>query len=299
MKLKEENMPVKIAITGSLGSGKSTVCKCLTEKYNLKYFSTGVMQRALAVKMGMDTYELNKYSETHPEIDELIDGELVKLSDSTEDIIIDSRMAWHFVKGTYKVFLMTDETVAAERVMKASRGPSESYADIGHAKEMLKARRVSENSRYRQTYGVDCDDFYNFDLIIDTTNDASQVSPAAIAELIMDNYKRRKPSKDGPALVISPMCLYPTKTEGDGAFEVKVIMSGERLYIYKGHKAVREMCKAGELLVPCSLAAQNSGLVEGGMSADEYANGEFSLQRAYAWEKVNGFKYRTYPGYTF
>jgi cytidylate kinase len=303
-------MPIKIAMTGSLGSGKSTVCKCLTERFNLKYFSTGVIQRALAVKMGMDTYELNRYSETHPEIDELIDGELVKLSDSHQDMIIDSRMAWHFVKGTYKVFLMTDETVAAERVMAASRGPSERYADTEQAKQMLKARRASENSRYRQTYGVDCDDFSNFDLIIDTTNDASRVSPEAIADLIMENYNakgkenqvqskedlRRESIADGPALLISPLCLYPTKIDGDGASAVKVVTSGEHLFIYEGHNRVSEQCTAGKLLVPCSLAAQNGGRVKDGLTADEYAAREFTLEKAHEWEKMNDLMFRTYPG---
>jgi cytidylate kinase len=279
-------MPKKISITGILGSGKSTVCKQLTERYNFRYFSTGVIQRELAVKMGMTTYELNKYSETHPEIDDQIDGELIKLTDSPDDIVIDSRMAWHFVKDTYKVYLLTDETVAAERVMQAQRGPSERYADTEQAREFLKARRDSENLRYKHMYGVDCDDLKNYDLIIDTTNDASVVPPEKIADIIIENYNEsyntRKASS--PALFISPLCLYPTGAADDDADEVTVRIYDSHLFIAKGHKRAGELIKAGEKLVRCSIAAV--------VSDDEV---EFSLETAREWERVNGVKYRTLP----
>jgi cytidylate kinase len=270
-------------MTGSLGRGKSTVCKQLTERFGLQYFSTGVIQRGLAVKMGMTTYELNKYSETHPEIDEMIDGELKKLSDLSEDMVIDSRMAWHFVRDTYNVFLMTDETVAAERVMAASRGPSEGYADTEQARALLKARRVSENSRYLSTYGVDCDDLLNYDLVVDTTNDASVVSPEYIAHMIMENYLRRKPRESGPALFISPLCLYPTQLAPDDAPQVRVVVGGDFIFIREGHGRVREYCRAERPLVPCGLAA---GGGEGGL---------FDAETVRAWERENGFRFRTYP----
>jgi cytidylate kinase len=279
-------MPMKISITGILGSGKSTVCKQLTERYNLRYFSTGVIQRELAVKMGMTTYELNKYSETHPEIDDLIDGELIKLSDSPDDIVIDSRMAWHFVNDTFKVYLLTDETVAAERVMLAQRGPSEHYADTEQAREFLKARRISENLRYKQMYGVDCDDLQNYDLVIDTTNDASVVPPEKIVDIIIENYSEsyNTHKANSPALFISPLCLYPTGTANDAASEITVRISGSHLFIAEGHTRVSELIKAGEKLVRCSIAAPASD--------DDV---EFSLETAREWERVNGVKYRTYP----
>ena len=88
---------IKISITGDLGSGKSTVCNYLKEHYGLKVYSTGQIQRSLAQRHNMDVLAFNKYMETHPEIDEEIDAELVKLGKRDEDMVFDSRMAWHFV----------------------------------------------------------------------------------------------------------------------------------------------------------------------------------------------------------
>ena len=46
-----------ITITGNLGSGKSTICKLLNEKYQFEIYST--RSRELARQMNMTTLELN------------------------------------------------------------------------------------------------------------------------------------------------------------------------------------------------------------------------------------------------
>ncbi|MCL2125121.1 MAG: AAA family ATPase [Oscillospiraceae bacterium] len=301
-------MSVKISITGDLGSGKSTVCKELNNKYGLKIFSTGTIQRKIAVDMGMTTLELNKYMETHPEIDEQIDGELVKLSSSDENIAIDSRMAWHFVKNTYKVFLTTDETVAAQRVVSDQRGQSERYADVPHAIKLLKERKTSENYRYKDKYGVDCYNYANFDLILDTT----EISPAAMADTIMRQCSEAAANDVVPLFLISPLCLYPTKrldhaalqhvdeycdllSQGKPTQPVRIVASNGYFYIYDGHCRAAAHKKLGMPLVPCMMVAGDEGLVAGDISADEFALREYSLSKAKDWEGLIGLEFITYP----
>ncbi|NJD03321.1 MAG: cytidylate kinase, partial [Ruminiclostridium sp.] len=95
--MKKADKKVKISITGDLGSGKSTVCKLIMEQYGLKVYSIGSIQRSLAKKHNMSILDFNKYMETHTEIDEEIDNELIEIGRRDEDMILDSRMAWHFV----------------------------------------------------------------------------------------------------------------------------------------------------------------------------------------------------------
>lgn len=172
---------IKISVTGDLGSGKSTVCSYLKEKYGLNVYSIGLIQRSLALKYNMDVLAFNKYMETHPEIDEEIDAELTLLGGRDEDMILDSRMAWHFVPDSYKVFLSVDLDEAARRIMNDPRGCVESYASLEEAKISLVERKKSENLRYITKYGVDCSNPGNYDLIIDATS----LTPAEVAERII------------------------------------------------------------------------------------------------------------------
>ena len=172
-------MSTKIAISGDLGSGKSTIGKIFENKLGLKFHSGGSIFRLLAGKYNMTPAEFSKYSEIHPEVDEEIDGELVKISQVDEDMAIDSRMAWHFVEGSFKVHLLVDTKVAAKRIMDENRG-SEKYKTIEEAVEKIKARKASENKRYTEKYNVDPDDLNNYDLVVDTT----YATPDEICELI-------------------------------------------------------------------------------------------------------------------
>lgn len=176
---------IKISITGDLGSGKSTVCHYLKEKFGLNVYSIGLIQRALAQKYNMDIYSFNKYMESHTEIDEEIDTELARIGKRNENMVLDSRMAWHFVPDSFKVYLAVQLDEAVKRIMKACRGNVESYDSVDEAKSKIVARKNSENTRYINKYGVDCSNYGNYDLILDTT----LLSPEQVAREIMSHIK--------------------------------------------------------------------------------------------------------------
>ena len=50
----------KISLAGDLGSGKSTVGKIIAARENLEFYSTGTIQRAIAARYRMTTYEYNR-----------------------------------------------------------------------------------------------------------------------------------------------------------------------------------------------------------------------------------------------
>lgn len=178
---------IKISVTGDLGSGKSTVCRYLNANFGLKVYSIGLIQRSLAEKYNMDVCAFNKYMETHPEIDGEIDAELTRYGRRDEDMVLDSRMAWHFVPDSFKVYLTVQLDAAAKRIMQDQRGTVESYANLDEARKKLIERKQSENLRYITKYGVDCSNLDNYDLVIDTTD----ISPEAVAAAIMSNLKQR------------------------------------------------------------------------------------------------------------
>lgn len=178
-----KNMAVKISLAGDLGSGKSTVGKLLAEKFGAQMYSTGTIQRELAAKMNMTTLELNKYSETHPEVDGMIDDGLRALNEKDVSVVIDSRMAWHFVPSSFSVYMSADPAVAAARIMNAGR-ESEPFESLDEAVRSIAERRQSEQARYMHLYGVDIKDLKNYDFVIDT----SDISPETVAGRIAEAY---------------------------------------------------------------------------------------------------------------
>ena len=188
----------KISLAGDLGSGKSTVAKILIDALGAEYYSTGGMVRAIAERMGMTIGELNKYMETHPEIDREIDDGLVKLAEDEHPYIIDSRMAWHFTDGTFKVYLSTDIETAALRIMNAGRS-CEHAQDLDEAVRCTKERRRSECKRYMEKYGVDITDLTNYSLVVDTT----YTTPEEVAGVILSSFEKWKKDKSYTACFMS------------------------------------------------------------------------------------------------
>ena len=169
-----------ISITGDLGSGKSTVSGILCKRLGYDYIYTGKIQREIANRYNMTTLELNKYSETHPEIDEEIDSTFKSLNESS-NLIVDSRLAWFFIPKSFKVFLKTDLMVSVNRISDDKQRESEKYLSKEEAVNKIIARKESENKRYMELYGADCSDLSNFDLVVDT----SFITPEEVADVII------------------------------------------------------------------------------------------------------------------
>ncbi|GHV69231.1 hypothetical protein FACS1894199_17630 [Bacteroidia bacterium] len=179
-----------ISITGDLGSGKSTVSALLCEQLKYDYIYTGDIQRQIAAKYKMTTTELNKYSETHPEIDEEIDAMFKSLSHS-ENLIVDSRLAWFFIPDSFAVYLKTDLLIAAERITNDTKRKSENYTSKEEAAQNITKRKASENKRYKELYGADCSNLCNFHCVVDT----SHLTPQEVAEAIIAAYRVRQHQK--------------------------------------------------------------------------------------------------------
>lgn len=207
-----------ITITGNLGSGKSTICKILEDKYGFEIYSTGKVQREIAKEMNITTLEMNQLMCSDRKYDTMIDDATARISRENRDknIIFDSRLAWHFVEQSFKVFLSVSLDVAAERVIKDDRGNVEKYSSVTEAKEMLAARAGTEDKRYKDMYNLNYFDFSNYNLVIDSTCCTSE----KIASIIMQEAKKfeavmkeRGQFESGNQginrILISPKRLYP------------------------------------------------------------------------------------------
>ncbi len=214
-------MKEKISLAGDLGSGKSTVSDILIERLGAEYYSTGRIVREIAKRHDMDVGNFNVYMETHPEIDHEIDDGLRALSDVDKFLIIDSRMAWHFTKGTFKVYLSCDPRVAAARIMAANR-QGEHLDSLDETVRATLERRASEKKRYFEQYGEDITDLTNYSLILDTT----YAKPEEVAEALITEFEAKDEKETSTAVLICPERLYYAD---DAADVFKVENLAERL----------------------------------------------------------------------
>ena len=184
-----QHQPFRITITGDPGSGKSTFARTVAGLTGFRLITTGNIFRTLAEAKGISLAALNELAETQAEIDRQVDDYLKSLNDDGEDIVLDSRMAWHFVKDSLKIRLTVEPEVAVARIFRDDAHLREKFKSLEEAEDEVSRRRQSEIARYKSLYGVNIGDESNFDLVIDTSYKAPQDVTAAF-EAAFAAYKQ-------------------------------------------------------------------------------------------------------------
>lgn len=163
---------------------------------------------------------LDELKEIRSVVDSLIDegikrkGEEINSKERPDEIwIVDSRLAFHNIPDAFSVRLTATPEVAAKRLFNDKTRGSEdsSYSSLEEAKEAREKRRLGEQKRYKERYGVDLENPDNYDLIIDTSF-ASIDDTADTILRCLDYYMEDKPfSKNWT----SPKNLLPLQSEMD------------------------------------------------------------------------------------
>lgn len=177
-----------VTIAGLPGSGKSSTADGVAKALGYQRFSSGDYWRDIAHKKGVSVEQLNVIAETDPSIDHLID-DAVRLSGEKENLVIDSRLAFHWIPDSFKVFLKIDPKTASERAfahMQKNGRVSQTAASAEEAYEKALARIKSENLRYKELYGISYLDESCYDLVVDTTKDDLE----GVTRTVIDAYRK-------------------------------------------------------------------------------------------------------------
>lgn len=271
------NNPLIVTISGDLGSGKSVLADALVDYWGAQRYSTGTIQRKMADAKGISTLELNKLAETDKSIDDEIDGAFAQLSQTDSNLIVDSRMAWHFLPQSFKIKLEVNPVLAAERIIAANRA-NEKYGDFDATLKGLKDRKASERERFMKYYGVDIEDQDNYDLVIETTD----VTPKSIQIVTNDCIKDWLMGKPYDHFWVGAKNLIPTKNKRDLRQTVTVTRKDGFYLIFDGHKRVTKSLDRGYSLTPCvRLYRQDVP--------------DINPKIIKTWQKKNGFEFAVDP----
>lgn len=256
---------------------------------------------------------LKEFKNLRKIVDTLIDtniedlGKEINKQERQDDIwIIDSRLAFHNIPEAFSIRLTSSPEIAAKRLFNdKNRGKEDNnYETVEEAKEAREKRRIGEQKRYLERYGVDLEDEDNYDLIIDTSY-ASIDDTADTILNCLDCYMKNKPFTK---TWTSPKTLLPLqkgRATVDGFLElakeieengyipseaIEIIQFGGRSYIIEGHH--RNFCSAyiGKTLVPYEVIGKDNDSISWGNNATVRANG---LRREYLWDHESMFEHNT------
>ena len=173
---------VTITISGTPGSGKSTVAMLLEKKLGIKYVYSGMIFRQLAEKHHMSLEDFGKYCEKNPDIDKELDAQQLKILQKG-DVILEGRLAgWLAYRNNIsalKIMIDADINTRAERIVKREKG------DIKTRKKEIIKREKSEALRYKKYYDIDLKDYSIYDLVVDSASK----TPDQIVDLIVKKLK--------------------------------------------------------------------------------------------------------------
>jgi CMP/dCMP kinase len=300
-----------ISITGDLGSGKSTVAKEICRVLGFKYLSTGQIQRQLALERGMNTLEFNKFTDNNKEIDEYIDQKLKDINNQTETHVLDSRLGWHFVKQSFKIYLMAVEEVAASRVLLDGKRIGEPVSvDIKAKMKEQQERRKSETERFEKNYGIKQSIFKDFDAIID----ASSATIIEVTNLILSLYNKSLKNDVYNRIWLSPLRVFPTKdirsipTEEmdqlrdmvkkkgyDSTFPISCVLFQKEFYVVDGHQRLSASIANRLPFIQVALLAKNGESTVPHFDIEQFIGQHVSTEMIREWERVHGFKFYHYP----
>lgn len=110
---------MKITVFGLAGSGTSTIGKLLAEKLEYEFMSSGNIMRQWAEELWHTIYEFeDKVIKQDQSFDIKLDEKVRKYGQENVSFVFESRLAWHFIPDSFKVYLYCEENERYNRIHK-------------------------------------------------------------------------------------------------------------------------------------------------------------------------------------
>lgn len=173
-----------ITISGTPGSGKSTIGRLLAKRLKYPYVNAGQVFRDAAAKRSMELAAFAAHVAAHPSLDAELDRALVAKARARKNLILEGRLAGWMTKRAkipaFRLWITAREATRVDRLMEREGGTRAATL------RALKKRANGERARYQKEYGIDLADTSPYDMIITTDT----MTPTRIVALILSALKK-------------------------------------------------------------------------------------------------------------
>ncbi len=188
-----------ITISGSPGSGKSTIAKMLVNRLGYERVYAGGIMRDTARERGLTLEQFMKYlacdTTLEKEIDYKVRDKAYALEKTGKDVLVEGRVHYHLIPESLKIYIKVDVREGARRILNDLQD-TQASADrnqeiVSTIEEMVRLNTQREETdalRYRCLYGIDHRVESQYDLVIDTTH----LTIVQGAEKVLEFVRKRR-----------------------------------------------------------------------------------------------------------
>ncbi len=181
--INEYYRTMKITLFWLAGSGTSTVGKLLAKKMQLNFMSSWNILRSWAKDEGYASiYEFeDKVAKHDTTFDIKLDNKVAEYGKNEDNFIFESRLAWHFIPESIKIYLDCEESERYRRIFQREGWEKQNIIDQNTKRETELVHRY--NDVYPDILFPPQEE--DFDIYIDGTD----ILPEQIVEQIMNQIK--------------------------------------------------------------------------------------------------------------
>ena len=133
-----------ITVSGSPGTGTSTLSRILSKELDLRWVNSGELFRKIASDRGISLRELGRIAEESPEVDYLIDDAQRAMAKDAGGVF-EGRLSGHVLDANLKILLKADRMVRAERIASREEKLVEDAIQESRVREECPAQAVNQS----------------------------------------------------------------------------------------------------------------------------------------------------------
>ena len=182
-----------ITVSGSPGSGVTTLCRGLADALGCGYVSGGELFREVAEERGLSLSQLTARAGESEELDRELDQRLRTIAETwgtaNKGFILESRLAGWLAgnRADLRIWLDAPEEVRLDRT-----------ADREEMAAEMRVREAVDAARYDSYYGIDIDDRSIYDLALNS----ARWGESALVDFVLNAIRAYDPIADEGEFVV-------------------------------------------------------------------------------------------------